>query len=79
MSCYDVGVEVCLPLPYLIQMGLGEVLGGGGKIGLGRVVFHACVSSICRAIGDRERGMGRIVVGDCSVDLGVLGVVNVID
>ena len=41
MSCYDVGVEVRLPLPYLIQMGLGEVLGGGGNVGLGRVVFHS--------------------------------------
>ena len=27
-------------------------------------------------IGDRERGMDMIAVGDCSVDLGVLGVVN---
>ena len=34
------------------------------------------MSSICRVIGDRERGMGTIAVGDCSVDLGVWGVVN---
>ena len=70
-------VDVCLEglhLPYLIQMGLGEGL-GGGNIGLGRVVFHSiCVSFKCWGIGDRERGGGMIAVGDCSVCLYVLGV-----
>ena len=44
VSDYVLGKGVCLGalhLPYLIHIGLDVVLGGGGKIGLGRVVFHS--------------------------------------
>ena len=69
-----VGCLGVLHRPYRIQMGLEGDLGGGGKIGLGRFMFHSSgVSFICLGIGDR--GGVKIAVGDWRSDLVVLGVV----
>ena len=65
---------LCLNLPYLLHMGVEEIL-GGGKIGLGRVCVSHSICEVCvyGVIGDSVScGECMSAVGDCRVSLGEL-------